>query len=108
MDELSAFRFADPLLVEREARLLERADLVFTGGYSLYEAKRGRHPDVHPFPLGGRCLAFRPGARRVWRKRRISARSPALGSAFYGVIDERIDLDLIDAVAGGAARNGRW
>ncbi len=50
MDELSAFRGAPPELVERERELLERADLVFTGGYSLYEAKRERHDNAHPFP----------------------------------------------------------
>lgn len=50
MDELANFRNAPPELLSRESELLEIADLVFTGGYSLYEAKRSRHPDVHPFP----------------------------------------------------------
>ena len=98
MDELAAFRFADPLLVEREARLLERADLVFTGGYSLYEAKRGRHPDVHPFPSAVDVDHFaraRGEMAEAEDQRGISG--PKLG--FFGVIDERIDLELIDAVA---------
>jgi UDP-galactopyranose mutase len=50
MDELSAFRFAPPKLTRRESALFDRADLVFTGGQSLFEAKRGRHPSVHAFP----------------------------------------------------------
>src|SRR5690606_31255221 len=50
MDELSAFRFAPPELVAEEQRLMARADVVFTGGWSLYEAKQGRHPNVHAFP----------------------------------------------------------
>src|SRR4051794_38671584 len=50
MDELSLFDQAPADLREREARLMERADLVFTGGQSLYEAKRPRHPRVHCFP----------------------------------------------------------
>ncbi len=98
MDELSAFRFADPQLVEHEARLLERADLVFTGGYSLYEAKRRRHPDVHPFPSAVEVDHFnkaRGAVAEAGDQRGISG--PKLG--FYGVIDERIDLELIDAVA---------
>src|SRR5690606_8248946 len=50
MDELSAFLGAPPALCARERELFERADLVFTGGQSLYEAKRGRHRSVHCFP----------------------------------------------------------
>jgi hypothetical protein len=50
MDELSAFLNAPPELLEREAALLQRADLVFTGGPSLYRAKKDRHPRVYCFP----------------------------------------------------------
>ena len=50
MDELSAFRFAPPELRANEAALLQAADVVFTGGHSLYEAKRALHDNVHPFP----------------------------------------------------------
>ena len=50
MDELSAFRGAPPELLDREEELLKRADLVFTGGQSLYEAKRERHRRVFAFP----------------------------------------------------------
>lgn len=98
MDELSAFAFADPLLVEREAALLARADVVFTGGYSLYEVKRGRHGAVHPFPSAvdvDHFAAARSGIAEPADQAGIAG--PKLG--FYGVIDERIDLALIDAVA---------
>ncbi|WP_380788507.1 UDP-galactopyranose mutase [Sphingomonas sp. R86521] len=98
MDELSAFRFADPALIEQEARLLARADLVFTGGYSLYEAKRGRHPDVHAFPSAVDVDHFAQARANVAEpedQRGIAG--PKLG--FFGVIDERIDLALVDAVA---------
>ena len=50
MDELSAFKDAPQEMKDREAELLSRADLVFTGGQSLYEAKLGRHDDLHVFP----------------------------------------------------------
>jgi len=50
MDELANFRFAPPELLGLESELLAAADVVFTGGYSLYEAKRDRHPNVHAFP----------------------------------------------------------
>ena len=94
MDELSAFRFAPPQLLVLEDELLAAADLVFTGGHSLYEAKRARHPDVRPFPSSidtahfARARATRPGAR---------GGNPRVG--FYGVIDERIDLDLVAHLA---------
>ena len=50
MDELSNFKFAPPQLKGLEAELIEKADAVFTGGYSLYEAKRHLHRNIHPFP----------------------------------------------------------
>ena len=72
MDELSAFLGADPALPGRERALLDLADLVFTGGYSLYEAKRTAHHAVHPFPSGARG-AFPPRARPAARPGRPAA-----------------------------------
>lgn len=98
MDELSAFRGAPPQLVERERRLFARADLVLTGGYSLYEAKRSQHPRVHPVPSSVDAEHF--AQARAPRPAPLAQRSiprPRLG--FFGVIDERMDLGLIDAVA---------
>lgn len=96
MDELAAFDFAPAALIEREDALFGGADLVFTGGLSLYDAKRGRHPDVHCFPssvdhahFGQKNLADHPDQGGL--------RRPRLG--YYGVIDERLDLGLIQAVA---------
>jgi UDP-galactopyranose mutase len=98
MDELSAFRFAPQELLNLETELLKAADLVFTGGYSLYEAKKKRHGNVHPFPSSVDRKHF--GAARTGvsdpADQQAIAR-PRFG--FYGVIDERIDLDLIAAVA---------
>ena len=98
MDELSAFRFADPALVEREERLLARADVVFTGGVSLYEAKRQRHRNVHAYPSAVDVEHFR-GARAARPSPDPQAGIPGPRLGFYGVIDERIDLALIDALA---------
>jgi UDP-galactopyranose mutase len=98
MDELANFKFAPPELGDLERELFQIADVVFTGGYSLYEAKRASHPDIHPFPSSV--------DRDHFAKARDDADTPAdqanlntprLG--FYGVIDERMDLDLIAAVA---------
>jgi UDP-galactopyranose mutase len=50
MDELSAFASAPPQLKQFERELMARAELVFTGGESLYEARRYQHPNIHAFP----------------------------------------------------------
>jgi UDP-galactopyranose mutase len=98
MDELSLFRGAPPEFREMEDRLLSSADLVFTGGVSLFEAKRHRHPRVYAFPSGvdvGHFVKARglPGDYDEHK----SIPRPRLGYA--GVIDERIDLELIAEVA---------
>ena len=98
MDELSAFAHADPLLIQREASLLQAADVVFTGGRSLYEVKRARHDNVHAFPSSIEAAHFavaRQPAGEPADQRDLPR--PRLG--YYGVIDERLDLALIDKVA---------
>ncbi|MBV9924924.1 MAG: glycosyltransferase family 1 protein [Acidobacteria bacterium] len=98
MDELSAFKFAPPELVEREAELFRRADLVFTGGQSLYEAKRGRAPHVYAFPSGIDREHF-GRARNVTAEPEDQASIPHPRLGFFGVVDERFDLELLDALS---------
>ncbi len=98
MDELANFRHAPSALAEWESSLLARADLVFAGGPSLFRARRHRHPAVHCFPSGVEVEHFAAAANGIARPADLNARpKPIVG--FYGVIDERIDLALIDAVA---------
>ncbi|HEY4590726.1 MAG TPA: glycosyltransferase, partial [Thermoanaerobaculia bacterium] len=106
MDELSLFRGAPPALLERERRLLEIADLVFTGGQSLYEAKRERHPSVHAFPSSIDAEHF-GRARRPCPEPADQAAIPRPRLGYFGVIDERIDLDLL-AAAAGARPDWQW
>ena len=68
MDELSAFRAAPLVLRTREAELMRRADLVLTGGQSLYEAKRHLHPNIHPFPSSVDVAHFAQARRLLIRK----------------------------------------
>ena len=97
MDELSAFRNAPRQLLQRESALLKIADVVFTGGPSLYRAKKDRHPSVHCFPSSVDAAHFerarQPGVEHPSQQ---SLRRPRLG--YFGVIDERIDLDLLAAL----------
>src|SRR5690606_2154956 len=98
MDELSAFLNAPRQLMQRENALLRRADLVFTGGPSLYEAKRERHPSVHCMPSSVEAEHFaRARDAAIDHPSQAALPHPRLG--FYGVIDERLDLALIEAVA---------
>jgi UDP-galactopyranose mutase len=104
MDELSAFRGAPALLRQREAELMARASLVFTGGQSLYEAKRHQHRNIHPFPSSVDVAHFAQ-ARRIVDPPADQSCIPSPRLGFFGVIDERMDLDL---VAGVAAARPDW
>ena len=98
MDELSQFKFAPPALREREAALLKAADVVFTGGYSIWEAKKLSHDNIHPFPSSVDAKHFAQ-ARAVMAEPADLAAIPGPRLGFYGVIDERIDLALLDRLA---------
>jgi len=98
MDELASFKGAPAVLKDREAALLSLADLVLTGGQSLYEAKRHQHDNMHPFPSSVDVEHFAQ-ARRVDRDPADQALIPHPRLGFFGVIDERMDLELIEGVA---------
>ncbi len=98
MDELSAFAGAPPQLLEREEQLFQEADIVFTGGPSLYRAKKGRHPNVHCFPSSVDLKHFGQ-ARHALPDPADQASIPRPRLGFFGVIDERLDRDLLAAVA---------
>lgn len=98
MDQLSAFRGAPPEMLAEEQRLFQRADLVFTGGLSLYEAKRDAHPAVHLFPSSIDVTHFAK-ARAIDTDVPEQAGIPHPRIGFAGVIDERSDLDMLGAVA---------
>ena len=99
MDELSAFKFAPPALQQLEKKLLQQADLVFTGGVSLYEHKKNHHHNIHAFPSSidkehfaqARDIVHEPADQRAIPHPRIG---------FYGVVDERFDIELLSNVAG--------
>ena len=101
MDELSAFKNAPRQLVQRENALFKMADLVFTGGRSIFNAKRGRHPDVHCFPSSVDAKHFQ--AVKADHPLHAGIVRPRLG--YCGVIDERLNLDLI---AGLAQAHPEW
>ena len=98
MDELSAFRFAPPDLAANETALMAAADVVFTGGHSIYEAKAKLHHDIHPFPSSVDTAHFAQArGALVEPADQAGLARPRLG--YYGVIDERLDLALIGSLA---------
>jgi glycosyltransferase involved in cell wall biosynthesis len=98
MDELSKFRFAPERLLDLEQELIGRADVVFTGGASLYEAKKDRHDNVHCFPSSVDLKHFAKARRELPQPAdQAELKHPRLG--YYGVIDERFDIDLLRQVA---------
>jgi UDP-galactopyranose mutase len=98
MDELAAFKFAPPRLKELEQQLFQKADLVFTGGQSLYEAKQKQHRAVYAFPSSIDKAHFSQAKESlVPPADQASIPEPRLG--FCGVIDERMDLELLTEMA---------
>jgi glycosyltransferase involved in cell wall biosynthesis len=99
MDELSKFRFAPTELVDREAYLMAEADVVFAGGHRLAQAKAKRHRNVHFFGCGVDNKHF--GAARAPETEIAPdvAALPGAVAGYYGVVDERIDYQLLGTLA---------
>lgn len=98
MDELANFRFAPPNLKTLEADLMANADLVLTGGSSLYATRRNAHDNIHLFPSGVEIEHFGTARTGVTPAPDMAA-LPGKKLGFYGVIDERIDLSLLAHLA---------
>jgi glycosyltransferase involved in cell wall biosynthesis len=98
MDELSAFLFAPPALKMNELALINAADIVFTGGRSLYEAKKRLHSNIHCFPSSIDKDHFH-SARKILDDPEDQRKIPHPRIGFYGVIDERMNTGLLDEVS---------
>lgn len=99
MDELSHFKGAPPALLLHEAELFTMTDVVFAGGQSLYEHKRARHSDVHAFPSSIDADHFRAAREPTSPDPEDQRDIPHPRLGYFGVIDERMDLALLEAVA---------
>lgn len=99
MDELSQFKGAPPQLIEQEARLMKKADIVFTGGYELWLKKSKQHPNVHFFGCGVEVEHFGKAAldETTVPDDIKDLKKPVIG--WFGVVDERVDYDLLREMA---------
>jgi UDP-galactopyranose mutase len=98
MDELSAFKGASSDLPILERQLLRRADVVFTGGQSLFEAKKTAHPNIHPMPSSVDVAHF-AAARHAVKEPSDQRNLPGPRLGFFGVLDERLDIALVGGLA---------
>lgn len=99
MDELAGFKFAPPELKERERRLLGRSDVVFTGGASLYDAKKRFNSNTHLFASGVDEAHYSQACQPETEPPEWMAALPSPRATYVGVIDERLDYDLIRSAA---------
>ena len=98
MDELSLFKGAPEQLINQEKYLMAHADVIFTGGKSLYESKKQFHDNVHCFPSSVDQAHFAQALNGILIPDDVvNLQSPIVG--YYGVIDERIDLELLHQAA---------
>lgn len=98
MDELSAFKFSPPALKQRERELLSLCDLVFTGGDSLFQTKKNQHDAVYLFPSSIDYSHF-SAARSALADPVDQQMIPYPRMGFFGVIDERFDVQLLRDIA---------
>lgn len=99
MDDLASFKNGTAEMRVREERLFALADLVFTGGRSMYEARKDRHPRVHCFPSGVDVEHYRQSTDPALPEDPALAAIPRPRLGYFGVLDERIDWGLIAEVA---------
>ncbi len=99
MDELAQFRFAPPALREREQLLISRSDVVFTGGYQLFQSKSRYHNNVHFYGCGVDAEHYRKArlAETELPNEVVNLPKPIFG--YFGVIDERLDYALLTQLA---------
>jgi UDP-galactopyranose mutase len=98
MDHLAGFRGAPPGLIELERELMNASDLVFTGGASLHQAKSNDHSSAYCFPSSVDVAHFGRARRTSTEPSdQLAIAHPRIG--YFGVLDERIDWDLLARVA---------
>src|SRR5436190_6200702 len=98
MDKLSSFKNAPATLKENENKLIQKADVMFMGGYSLYHAKRHLHYNAHAFPSSIDKEHFLTARTKTF-KEDVYENIPHPRFGFYGVIDERMNMELLADIA---------
>ncbi len=99
MDQLSQFRDAPAELVRRERELLALADVVFAGGPKIWKEKRQQNANCYSFGCGVDAAHFGKAAAAATIVPADIAALPGPVYGYIGVVDERIDYELVAALA---------
>ncbi len=99
MDELSKFRGAPPEILERESQLLKLADVIFTGGRKLFEAKSRFNGNCHFYGCGVDVEHFGSARKEETQVPAELAQGSKPRLGYFGVVDERMDYELIAKLA---------
>jgi len=98
MDELTLFKGAPAELLVQEKFLIANAHIVFTGGKSLYESKKTMHGNVFCFPSSVDREHFEKALNGIAIPEDVASLTKPI-AGYYGVIDERIDMKLLEETA---------
>jgi hypothetical protein len=100
----ASLQFDAALLHQRESALMRTAALMVAAGPSLFNAHRHRHANLHCVCSAVHAEHFSPASLELTSARarrghvlQSSLARPRLG--YFGSIDERLDLDLLAALA---------
>ena len=99
MDELSKFKGAPPEIRKREAELLSAADVVFTGGRRMWESKSQHNSNCHFYGCGVDVPHFGKARSEQTIVPEDIANLPKPIFGYFGVVDERIDYELLEKLA---------
>jgi glycosyltransferase involved in cell wall biosynthesis len=99
MDELANFRFAPPDIADRERFVMSKAEVVFTGGFQLFESKSKHHGNVHFYGCGVDVDHYGKARLEDTKVPDALASLPKPVFGYFGVIDERLDYELVAALA---------
>ncbi len=99
MDELTGFKGTPPILIERERNLIDRADVMFAGGRTMFESARARHANCHRFDSGVDFELFLTATLPETQVADDLRTLPHPIFGYIGVIDERVDFEALIALA---------
>lgn len=104
MEEPSAGSSTPMLVRQREAALMHQAALVLAGGPALFKVRKSLHTHAHCLPSGVDMAHFspvklKPTGPLVRRAHELQSGLPRQRLGFAGIIDARLDLNIITALA---------
>ncbi|MBI2513558.1 MAG: glycosyltransferase [Opitutae bacterium] len=104
MDELAQFAGAPPQLRDRERELLLKADVVFCGGRKMRDKRKPYNAHCYFYGTGVDSEHFGQARSESLAVDPAVAALPGKVLGYFGVIDERIDYELLARLADALSR----